>query len=168
MKRVFLFTLVLVFFLSYTTSAEAGGMVKLMYNILNTIYYKKIKTYNRVNVDVVDIINGETIKIRYHNVEFNVKLQGVDCFEAQYHLNGLKDLNTSENTIMSLIIRDVAEKKSKKILSQLINQNKDNIYLTTKGKNENNEILGILHIGNNNQSINDYILAEGLCKKTNP
>lgn len=117
---------------------------------------------DKVKVDIVKVTDGDTVKALIEGEKVNIRLLHIDCYETSDNPRAYWQAEYYKKSLGEVIKQG---KQSKEILQQLINKNKDNVYLLAKGKDKYKRTLGELYIGNNEQSINDYMLEAGKCEK---
>ena len=112
---------------------------------------------NKIPVNLVRVVDGDTVILQIDDNKFPVRLQGIDCFETskipRAYMQAYKN---------NLSIDDVIKKgnESLKFLQDLFSSDKD-FYLDFKGLDKYNRVLGILYL--NNQNINQELIKHGGC-----
>ena len=113
-------------------------------------------------IEVIRVIDGDTIEIKH-----SVRLNDIDCYENKNNRRSnwqAKEYNKTKAEVIE------AGKQSQQTLQDLINENKDNLYIDVKRLDRHKRLLGDVYIGNgkNKKSINDYMLKSGGCLPFKP
>ena len=131
--------------------------------LLLFVVYKHFSLHIRHKVDLVKVIDGDTIVISdFLNVNYRIRFIGIDCFETSTINRTYKQAYENK-----LSIEDVMKigNESTKILENQLNKASKNLYLEPKGLDKYGRTLGVIYIGETN--MNDYMIQYGKCSVFN-
>ena len=118
---------------------------------------KEKQTNNKENVELLYVVDGDTVKIMYNNQKISVRLVGIDCFETSRNVRGKWQSDFYNINLNQVVKRG---KESKEILNNFLNGHRY-IQLDHQGYDKYNRILGIIYLYDTN--INQYMLDKGKC-----
>ena len=98
-------------------------------------------TPTRSKIELVGITDGDTIKARVSGNIESVRLLEIDCYETSRNKRAHKQAKEYQKTLEEVIAEG---KRSKAVLTELLNKNKNKLYLTREGKDRYNRTLGYL------------------------
>ena len=133
-----------------------------LFIICMLVFATPVLANNRVRIDVVKVTDGDTVKAIYNGEKINIRLSYIDCYETRDNKRAYWQAEHYHKNLGDVINLG---NQSKEILRQLIDRNHDNIYMIAKGKDKYKRTLGELFIGENGESINEYMLQNGKCEK---
>lgn len=116
---------------------------------------------------VLEVTDGDTVKVEYHGEVVKVRLLKIDCFENKNNPRArwqAEVYHKSPEEVLRL------GEESAEILSSLIEKNKENIYVELNGKDFFRRRLGTLYIpiGDEVLNVNQYMLKFGKCVEYQP
>ena len=79
---------------------------------------KEKQTNNKENVELLYVVDGDTVKIMYNNQKISVRLVGIDCFETSRNVRGKWQSDFYNINLNQVVKRG---KESKEILNNLLN-----------------------------------------------
>lgn len=112
------------------------------------------------DVEIIDISDGDTVKVILNNEETSIRLLDVDCFETKANSRAKKQAkyyNMSIDEIKSI------GNQSKEILKALL-KDKNNIIVKWYKRDSFGRILGNIYT-KDDINVNEYMLNTGKCKK---
>ena len=133
-----------------------------LFIICMLVFSTPILANNRVKIDVVKVTDGDTVKAIFNGETINIRLSYIDCYETRDNKRAYWQAEYYHKSLGDVIKQG---KQSKEILRQLIDRNYNNIYMIAKGRDKYRRTLGELFLGENGESINEYMLQNGKCEK---
>lgn len=144
--------------------ADSVGIIERSENLHKAQYLNNAgQVENLHKVELIRVIDGDTVEVRYTTA---VRLKDIDCFE-----NKLNKRNKWQQSKYSKTEEEVIKSglNSEKMLNNLIQVNKNNLYLQVDGLDKYKRILGNMYIGESKRiNVNDYMLKNGGCMEYKP
>jgi endonuclease YncB( thermonuclease family) len=109
-------------------------------------------------ITVVKVADGDTVNVEFSDNVSAVRLVGIDCYETAKIHRAYRQAYENKITIEEVVRRG---KEATRILEEITEKNKDNIYLHCEGVDKYGRILGVLHTDKIN--INEAMKATGYC-----
>ncbi len=143
-----------------------GEAVKFLFLII--FLFSTVAVAGEVQVELLKVWDGDTVKVRLNGIEENVRLEGIDCFETS--INDRTMLQTKTNC---LSVDEVIKKgkQSRAVLRRLL-YNETEVILNWEKRDYYDRILGTIYMLDG-LNINEYMLENGGCfvyqsRKRNP
>lgn len=112
---------------------------------------------NYKKVDVIKVLDGDTVKIQLGKEDLKVRLVGIDCFETAKISRAYKQAYENNISIDEVVRRG----KSSKDLLEAFLLNHNDVHFDFAGIDKYGRALGYLYSGSTN--INEFMQAEGGC-----
>ena len=112
----------------------------------------------QIKIDLVKIIDGDTIIGQIDNNQFPIRLIGIDCYETSKINRAYKQAYNDKLTIDEIIEKGVS---SKKYIKELYKKSDKNVYFEFKGLDSYKRVLGIVYFDTLN--INTELVNKNLC-----
>lgn len=114
-------------------------------------------TPNNIPVEIVEILDGDTVSLKIENNKFSLRLSNIDCYETSTIHRAYKQAYMNNLSIDEVIERG---KKSKSYLEDLYKKT-NSVYLNFKGIDNYGRALGILYFDELN--VNEELKQNGGC-----
>ena len=127
--------------------------------ILGLLNYLQTPEINTETVQVIKVVDGDTIHINQGGNDIKVRLYGIDCMESSANQRAYKQAYYNHTTIEEITGKG---KQAKKDLEKILAENDNQISIKTYGKDKYNRVLGVIY-DNSGKSINDMMLNTPNC-----
>lgn len=114
---------------------------------------------NKIVIDVVKIIDGDTMKVKLENNTFSVRLVGIDCFESAEVNNYRAYKQAYENKIEITNVIQHGIRSTNYVKDLYKNSKKQ--YLEFKGLDKYKRVLGVIYFDDLN--VNEELLKKNIC-----
>jgi len=133
-------------------------LIIIMILIWTSFYNQSCIADEKIKINLVKIIDGDTIIAKIDKNTFPIRLIGIDCYETS-KINRAYKQAYNENLTIDEIIKNGNE--AKKYIKELYKQSNKNVYLDFKGLDTYKRVLGIIYFGSLN--INDELINKNIC-----
>ena len=133
-------------------------IIIIMILIWTSFYNQNCSADEKIKINLVKIIDGDTIIAKIDKNTFPIRLIGIDCYETS-KINRAYKQAYNENLTIDEIIKNGNE--AKKYIKELYKQSNKNVYLDFKGLDTYKRVLGIIYFGSLN--INDELINKNIC-----
>lgn len=130
------------------------------YIIFLMMFFSLSASATETEVEVIKVIDGDTIKVLMNGEKENIRLIDIDCFETRKNKRAIFQAENYHLSIGEVIKRG---NYSKQALANLL-KNETKIILKWNKRDFFNRILGEIYTSKN-ININQYMLNEGGCFK---
>lgn len=127
----------------------------LVFVMVNCSYSLSVK----IPIELITILDGDTIIARINDNKFSIRLSGIDCYETSKINRAYKQAYNDNLSIDNVIKKGLA---AKNYLEELYRKSKKDVYFEFQGLDNYKRVLGILYFDELN--VNDELKNAGYCK----
>ncbi len=110
-------------------------------------------------IEIISILDGDTVRAKIDNNKFDIRLIGIDCAETSKNNRAYKQAYLQNKDIDEILKEG---KNAKKYLEFLLKKSKTTSF-EFKGLDDYKRVLGVLYFGEIN--INKKLKQDGYCKE---